>query len=163
MRSSWRSPRWFETSTGRVLFLHQLAGVDTVRKVKDSRHPGGFSLDLTLNPPGIAPRRVSITFSRVNPGEPRVTVDGPIESPHRYSDGTLCMWYPYDPPERRWKLADGAAALVVNIAAHLVREEWYRLTGEWPGAEILHSSPNTANDPLPRRTRSRAPNGEAAA
>lgn len=92
-------------------------------------------------------REVTITFFRGRPTDPKVTVDGPSDSPHRYPDGTLCMWYPDDPPEQQWTLADGAAALVANIAAHLIREEWYRLSGEWIGDEVFHGPLDPENDP----------------
>jgi hypothetical protein len=74
-------------------------------------------------------------------------VDGPTDSPHRYSDGTLCMWYPGDPPDRQWTLADGAGALVANVTAHLIREEVYRNIGEWIGEEIGHGAVDPENDP----------------
>lgn len=75
---------------------------------------------------------------------PRVTVDGPSSSPHRYDDGDeLCMWYPWDPKENRWVFSDGLLHLLVLIQAHLFREAWWRETGgkkngEWLGPEIPH-------------------------
>lgn len=69
---------------------------------------------------------------------PRVYADGPTESPHRYEDGSLCMWYPRDPLARRWSFGDGLHALLGQIAVHLVKEDIWRRTGEWPGAEVPH-------------------------
>lgn len=57
------------------------------------------------------------------------------------------MWYPYDPPARRWTLKDGAGALVAEITAHLLREEWYRKTGDWVGEEVKHVKRDPLNDP----------------
>ncbi len=37
--------------------------------------------------------------------------------------------------------SDGATSLVVAIAAHLAREEWYRWTDEWLGDEAPHEMP----------------------
>ncbi|MEV6303903.1 hypothetical protein AB0M02_31175 [Actinoplanes sp. NPDC051861] len=68
-------------------------------------------------------------------------VDGPNDSPHRYADGSLCMWYPYDPPELRWQRSDGPVVLLGHIAAHLIREQWWRQTGEWAGDEAPHRAP----------------------
>jgi hypothetical protein len=79
---------------------------------------------------------------------PRVFVDGPRDSPHRYSDGSLCMWYPGDPIDLRWARRDGAAALVGCIALHLIREQWWRETGDWVGPVAPHAAP----PPRPRRT-----------
>lgn len=70
---------------------------------------------------------------------PTVFADGPNESPHRYSDGSLCMWYPHDPPEQKWVFADGLLALLNLIQAHLFREAWWRETGEWLGPEAPHA------------------------
>ena len=133
------------------MFLHALAGIDDVRVVKDRNYPGGFSVALTLSPKGLRAHAVIIAFSRGRPLEPRVRVDGPTDSPHRYQNGDLCMWCPQDPAEKRWTLKDGAAALVANIAAHLIREEWYRLTGEWIGDEVHPSPRDSENDPINRR------------
>lgn len=107
-------------------------------------NPRGFNVKLTLTPRGVPERHITIQFHGNNPS---VFVDGPAESPHRYPNGSLCMWYPGDPPEQRWTHTDGAGALVANIAAHLVKEEWYRLTGEWKGDEVGHGVPDMMNDP----------------
>jgi hypothetical protein len=147
MRNSWRAPLWFDRPVGRILFLRELVNIPGTRQVKSGAHPGGFSVSLTLNPLGVPPRHVTITFSRRSPTYPKVTSDGPIDSPHRYSDGTLCMWYPNDPPERQWILSDGAGALIAAITAHLIREEWYRGTGEWIGEEVRHGPADPQNDP----------------
>jgi hypothetical protein len=85
---------------------------------------------------------VTIVFGRGSPEVPRVFVDGPTDSPHRYADGSLCMWFPYDPPEHRWQRRDGPVALLGHIAAHLIREEWWRRTGEWVGDEAPHHAPS---------------------
>lgn len=147
MRSSWRQPLWFDKPVGRILFLRDLTGLPGARQVKSKDYPGGFSVTLTLDPLGVPTRHVVITFSRRSPSEPKVSVDGPADSPHRYSDGTLCMWYPDDPPELRWTLADGAGSLVATITAHLIREQWYRNTGEWIGDEVNHGPRDPENDP----------------
>ena len=65
-------------------------------------------------------------------------MDGPTESPHRYQDGTLCMWYPQDPKERRWTFSDGLLHLIGLIQVHLIREHLWRETGDWPGDEAPH-------------------------
>lgn len=147
MRGGWHPPLWFDVPVGRIRFLHQLVGIPDVHVLRRSAQPGGFSVALTLDPLGVPTRHVTISFARGRPMEPMVNVDGPTDSPHRYSDGTLCMWYPTDPPERRWIHADGAAALVANITAHLIREEWYRKSGEWLGDEVRHGARDPNNDP----------------
>lgn len=147
-RRVWAAPLWFDKPVGRILFLRELEPLGNARQVKSRDYPGGFSLEFTIQPEGISARRVTVSFSRGNPHEPHVRVDGPSESPHRYGNGELCMWYPYDPPARRWTLEDGAGALVAEITAHLLREEWYRETGEWVGEEVKHVKRDPLNDPV---------------
>jgi hypothetical protein len=97
-------------------------------------------------PPGLEPRQVTIIFSRATPEAPVVYADGPTDSPHRYHNGALCMWFPWDPPAARWRRRDGAGALLGQIVAHLVREEWWRRTGEWVGDEVAHSDREPGQD-----------------
>jgi hypothetical protein len=80
-----------------------------------------------------------IVFGHDAPGYPRVFVDGPRDSPHRYNDDSLCMWFPDDPPEQQWRRRGGGHVLVGLIAAHLLREQHRRRTGSWPGPEAPHS------------------------
>lgn len=88
--------------------------------------------------PFYEPRWVEIAFTDWSQ-VPTVRADGP-GSPHRYSDdNSLCMWYPPDPPERKWVFEDGLVALLNIIQAHLFCEAWWRETGEWPGPEAQHA------------------------
>lgn len=103
-----------------------------------ARH-GGVRYRWSVAPPGCEHRQVRIDFLKATPRYPRVYVDGPADSPHRYDDGSLCMWYPRDPLERRWVFDDGLMALLGQVAAHLVKEHLWRITGRWPGDEVLHA------------------------
>lgn len=147
MRSRWNPPPWFAKPAPRIQFIRELSGVKDVRLLKDKSAPGGFSVGFNLQPTGVPQRSVTISFSRRSPASPRVHVNGPADSPHRYGDGSLCMWFPGDPRELRWVPADGAAELVVRIGVHLMKEEWYRHTGEWIGGEVKHGPRDEANDP----------------
>ena len=98
----------------------------------------GWQYLLSVDPPGCPATRVRIDFALDGPHMPCVTVDGLTESPHRYSDGTLCMWYPHDPRERRWIFSDGLLHLIGLIQVHLIREHLWRETGDWPGDEAPH-------------------------
>jgi hypothetical protein len=137
-------PAWYTYPAGRIGFLGGLraAGLRPVQtRVSrgDRKHRGGFQAEFDLDVPGLPSRHVRIVFAGT--GEiPVVYSDGPAESPHRYSDGSLCMWYPWDPETARWTRRDGAAALAGHVAAHLLREEWWRKTGEWIGDEAAHGS-----------------------
>ena len=85
------------------------------------------------------PRNVRILFSRRTPTVAQITVDGPTESPHRYQDGNLCIWYPNDPEETRWVIDDGLLHLMRLVEVHLFRESWWRETGVWCGPEAGHT------------------------
>jgi len=78
-------------------------------------------------------------FDEVPPGAPAVRRPaGQWRSPHRYSDGALCMWYPKDPPERRWVPADGLLALIEMAHNHLFAERYHWLHDRWPLDEVPH-------------------------
>lgn len=139
---AWRRPAWYVYPAGRHRFLADLRarGV-SARQTRigdaDPRHRGGFQVEFDLKIVGMPARHVRVIF--VGPGSvPAVYCDGPAESPHRYGDGSLCMWYPWDAENARWVRRDGAGALLGHITAHLLREEWWRTTGEWIGDEAPH-------------------------
>lgn len=147
MRTVWRPPPWFAAPAPRIRFLHELKAVGATTHPATKQYPGGFHIHLTLHADGLPARQVCIQFSQHSPDTPRVSVDGPTRSPHRYSDGTLCMWYPDDPRHTRWVPGDGAADLVTRIAVHLIKEAWWRRTAEWIGPEVTHGDPDPLNDP----------------
>lgn len=104
-----------------------------------------YVITLVIAVPAIGSRAVRIAFTGDRPGDPVVTVMEPLADPadrcwslHRYDDGSLCMWKPDDPPTKRWVHVDGLAALLAYIRTHLVREAWWRETGEWAGEEAPH-------------------------
>ena len=95
-----------------------------------------FSIDVSR----YETRRVEIIFRQhANRDFPRVIADGPKDSPHRYNDNSLSLWYPYDPKSSRWVFTDGLPHLLSIIQAHLFREAWWREYGEWLGPEKSHS------------------------
>lgn len=92
--------------------------------------------------PHFEPRRAAIAFANwTAPSVPRISVDGPEQSPHRYDDRTLCIWYPLDPEDRRWVSDDGLLALIDITRIHLFKEAYWRETGLWVGAEAPHAPP----------------------
>ena len=102
---------------------------------------------LAIEVPTYNIRQVTI---KVFPSEyktPKVTVDGGAsDSPHRYEDGRLCMWYSWDPRNNRWVFEDGLLSLLVLIQAHLFREAWWRENDEWLGPEKPHNQSITSFD-----------------
>jgi hypothetical protein len=150
---AWKPPAWYAYPAGRLFFLAELrsCGVrarQTPVRRSDRVHRGGFQAEFELTVPGLSLQHVRIVFA--GQGDvPAVYADGPADSPHRYSDGALCMWYPFDPKEGRWTRRDGAAVLLGHITAHLLREAWWRMTGEWLGAEVDHLGERAACEKKP--------------
>jgi hypothetical protein len=105
--------------------------------------------------PFYEPRNVEIQFGKWSK-TPSVRVDGP-GSPHRYPDGTLCMWYPPDPEDEKWVFEDGLLPLLCHIQRHLFREAWWREHGVWLGPQAPHGPPkepvveDEPHDAAPRR------------
>jgi hypothetical protein len=100
--------------------------------------------ELVLEVPGYESRRVWVEFVPPLSNSPRIYADGPSgpeTSPHRFSERRwtrLCVWYPGDPLERRWVPDDGLLMLFGMIATHLLKEAWWRESGEWLGEEAPH-------------------------
>lgn len=150
---AYRHPAWFERPVNRLRFIADLRGVGAdarvvtaASKTSAGRRRNAFAVRATLTPTGLEPQRVTIEFAANGPDAPYIYVAGP-GSPHRYDDGSLCIWYPHDPPSRRWHWHDGGAALAAHICAHLIREAWWRQTGEWVGEEVPHGE----EQPPPRQ------------
>jgi hypothetical protein len=91
-------------------------------------------------------RRLALVFpgppSRVRP---IVMSDGPTRSRHRFTwarPTSLCLYYAPDHEGLRWKLKDGIVALIDLSRVHLIKEAWWRVTGEWEGYEVHRRSPS---------------------
>jgi hypothetical protein len=74
----------------------------------------------------------------------------PIESTkqrswyHRHTlDGKpadLCLWFPHDPPERRWGWPQPFSEYLAIVSRHLQAEEFYRRHGYWPMEDVPHGA-----------------------
>lgn len=140
-------PAWFSRPALRLLFQHRIASTGlAVRAVRPPRAlRGGFAVAVDIRDRDLPEQTVTIVFGRGRPDIPHVFSDGPRHSPHRYDDDSLCMWYPGDPPEQRWdRRRDGPVILLGLVLAHLMREEWWRRTGEWAGPEAPHTAREAA-------------------
>lgn len=104
-----------------------------------------YKYRLLVDVPTYGARKVTILFSRRSPMSPSVFADGPSLQRHRFKDGSLCMWYGGDPPERRWRFSDGLPLLVGHTKLHLFKESWFIDTGEWLGDEIPHQPGSSAS------------------
>lgn len=141
---------WFLDAGARQVF-EQLTGVRHAFFTSSISVTGVefvYAITLVIAVPAIGSRAVRIVFHGDRPDHPVVTVMEPVTDPadprwslHRYDDGSLCMWKPEDPATKRWVHTDGLAALLAYIRTHLVREAWWRETGEWVGEEAPHPQP----------------------
>jgi hypothetical protein len=75
---------------------------------------------------------------------PRVYADPDKRSHHRLRDNALCLFYPSDPPERRWQSADGLLALIDRARDHIFCETHWRRTGLWLLDEAPHDNRSAA-------------------
>jgi hypothetical protein len=78
-------------------------------------------------------------------------LDGPTDSPHRNAPLWLCLYYPSDPPERRWKLSDGLGRLFDLARMHVWCEHIWRKNGrrpeDWPTPQAPHGKTGPASLP----------------
>jgi hypothetical protein len=132
------APAWFDDLASLYAFerdaRRELGGL----RRREARDPRRLVYDLVLDVPFYdEPRRIRIEFAAAG-GAPSVYLDGPNDSPHRYHDGSLCMYHAADPPGHRWLVADGFAALIDYIRTHLFQEAEARSGHGWPGDEAPH-------------------------
>lgn len=98
------------------------------------------------------PVPVTITFEDLGPDPifglpardtPTVFADEGAASKHRNGDGSLCLYYPGDPIERRWHSELGLAVLLDLTAEHLFAELHWRNTGGGDDGEwVLDEAPH---------------------
>jgi hypothetical protein len=118
------------------------------------RRQGEHADEYTATVPvsGYASCRVTVVIDRRSPELARVYADGTTFSPHRHPGRNrteLCIWHPYDPPDRRWTADEGVAVLLGMAAVHLFKEAWWRDTREWLGEEAPHGADESVPDLRP--------------
>ncbi len=93
-------------------------------------------------------RRATFAFTNEKPIVPVIRADGPSDSPHRYADGSLCIWDWRGPAHQRWEVRDGLLHLVGLVEVHLFKESWWRENREWLGPEAPHPEMKTVQPKL---------------
>ena len=129
---------WWGRDRDRIIF--ERGANDTARSLVNEQNRTGRIYKCQLDVLGYETRIVNIMFRRKHPNLAVVSVDGPTSSKHRFPDGSLCMWHPWDPRCNRWIVADGLRELLLLVAIHLFKEAWWREFGEWLGPEVEHAS-----------------------
>ena len=105
---------------------------------------GGLLWSGALRPTSSSPRyKVSVLHQ---PGRvPKVFVRQPKlpgDTPHRYDDGSLCVFWP---EEFRWNDSELLAKTLLPWAAFwLFYVEIWQITGEWMGPEAPHAKKETS-------------------
>jgi len=131
---------WFDDIPTVIIFERAARREFAALKRRELRTLRRLIYELPVEIPGYdQERQVRIEFPAAPTAWPHIIVDGPSDSPHRYGDGSLCMFYPGDPIDRRWTLSDGLAALIDTIAVHLFQEEDARPGHGWSGEEAPHA------------------------
>lgn len=108
------------------------AGIDFKRSVAGPTVLYEFEVDIEGTTDTVG---VIVEFGPDNSDYPAIRVDGRECLRHRWADGTVCVWDPRDPVERRWVLADGFEELRNQIRLHVFSEEECRRGHQWPKPE----------------------------
>jgi hypothetical protein len=145
-----RSPTWEQNLALRLRFERSAyAAYPALRcRATGRRRYARVVYLVTVSVAEYEPRAIEMHFGRTTP-QPhltRVYAGGPTDSPHRYAAhrkdrwqrSSLCIWYPRDPPDRRWVPSDGLLSLIEMTRVHLFKEAYWRETGEWLGEEVPH-------------------------
>lgn len=65
--------------------------------------------------------------------------------------GDLCLHYPGDDPALRWLPEDGLEPLVTQVHRHLMAEEAWRRSGQWPFEDAPHGRATGQPHPVTSR------------
>lgn len=145
--------RWYGSSPAWRILLEAAARRTYGRHLEARLAAGQLTYTVGLDVPGrLHPVPVAIRFYDIPPYNcyglspadyPRVHAEPGGASPHRMpTDNALCLWYPRDPPERRWTVDKGLLDLLGIITSHLLYEAHWRATGgDWAGDEAPHGFP----------------------
>jgi hypothetical protein len=107
------SRAWFDDLASLYAFERDARRELGALRRTDASRPRRLVYELMIDVPAYDDRRVvRIEFPATPSVRPSVFADGPGDSPHRFKDGSLCMYHPDDPPERRWTPNEGLAALI---------------------------------------------------
>lgn len=135
-----RGGPWFGDERALVIFERGCRSAYPDFKRSRQIQSEGLSYNGVTLVTGYESRRVRLLFPKgFTPESVRISVDGPIDSPHRYAGNTLCIWYPRDNPERKWVHDDGLITLLDLVSLHLFKEAYWRETDRWLGDEVPHA------------------------
>lgn len=135
-----RGGPWYGDERALVLFQRGVRAAYPDFKQTRRIGPEGLVYEGEVHVTGYPTRQVALLFPKgLTPESVRVTADGPTASPHRFSDESLCIWYPKDGPERKWIHSDGLVALLDLVSLHLFKEAYWRETDIWLGEEAPHA------------------------
>lgn len=160
--------RWWEQSPTRLRQLERAALADdpalqrlTPTQIGESHQLTQYLNTLDLSPEDVLAYQTYAdgTFGRYRVvalfvGPPQfdpfvLCLDGPrgeAASPHRNGELVLCLYFPRDPPERRWTESKGLTALFALARQHLAAEDIWRRDHRW----VLDEAPHGETTPVVR-------------
>ena len=99
---------WYGEDFPRLMFEREAKRYfpDLSSSTITSGRDAGRRYRLMVDVPHYEKRKVQILFRKDTPTLPSVSVDGPLDSKHRFPSGDLCMWYHKDPVENQWIFDD---------------------------------------------------------
>jgi hypothetical protein len=120
-----------------------------LENLRFARHDWGayeYRYEFTIDLPQFNQTRdVAVFWSPLRPHAPITHMPGKACRRHRNVDRyrSLCLWYPEDPPDKRWCLEGGLRELRDLTVVHAFCEECCSRGGKWlkPEAPKPHSRP----------------------
>lgn len=127
---------WYETPSERQWFEYGIAGSE-YGLLYTGKQSGAVTYVVSVP---IRPYNTSALIKVVIKGKsasvyaPGLTDLRHVNAPD--PDVSLCLWYPADPPGRKWRFEYGLIALLDLVQLHIYKEFRFKETGKWPGEEV---------------------------
>jgi hypothetical protein len=115
---------WWKDRRTRTTFERGASAI--ARFLRGKETSDGFEYRLFLPIEDLGAPQITIQFPSTEPTIPKVYSPPLGGSPHRYPDGSMCLWYPNHPRSQRWEFDDGLYQLLLMAGAHLAREDLWR-------------------------------------
>jgi hypothetical protein len=111
-----------------------------------------------LEPHGFEPETVRVLVRDDEQVFALVPTDG-RKWKHTYDGFYFCLWFPDDPPQLKWDWSKGFATYLWILDRHVLYEEQWRRSGEWPVEDAPHGRGTTRHEIRTPRLRAIAGEG----
>lgn len=112
------------------------AGLDKSSYLVLHRHTDNHKLVYTVSVPLLDRSGTQLVTVEIYGRSASVVAHGLQHLRHINHDGSLCLWFPDDGPDRRWTHEKGFVSLLDLVALHLYKEVRFKETGIWLGEEV---------------------------